>query len=94
MENKEKLREQLKKKKTRRVKKEPSMSGENDLLNMMEHIQGILKSNPSLVEQVNTCVQKVMSDKTLMESITGKLTEQNVVNQTFDTNTLSDDEDA
>ena len=52
------------------------LESENGILKMMEHVNKLLKTNPDLVKQVSKCVSNVMNDKTLLDTITGKLQDQ------------------
>lgn len=52
------------------------LDSENGILKMMEHVNNLLKTNPDLVKQVSKCVSNVMNDKTLLDTITGKLQDQ------------------
>jgi hypothetical protein len=74
-----KLKAKIKNKKSQRTNKDNeniSISGETDILKMMEHVNKLLKTNPDLVKQVSKCVSNVMNDKTLLDTITGKLQDQ------------------
>ncbi len=92
--NKDKLKQKLKNKKKQRSSKGtdvPQVNSDSpDILSMMEQVSSILRTNPDLVKQVSKCVSNVMNDKTLMDSITGKLQ----TDQTFDTNVSDDEPDA
>jgi hypothetical protein len=94
--NKEKLKEKLKSKKKQRslsARKDLSTalktSNEPDILSMMEQVNSLLRTNPELVKQVSKCVSNVMNDKTLMESLSGKIKDQ-----TLDTNVEDEEPDA
>ena len=52
------------------------LESENGILKMMEHVNKLLKTNPDLVKQVSKCVSNVMNDKSLLDTITGKLQDQ------------------
>ena len=77
--NSTKLKAKIKAKKSQRTNKNVGLddiSGETDILKMMEHVNKLLKTNPDLVKQVSKCVSNVMNDKTLLDTITGKLQDQ------------------
>ena len=80
MDNKEKLRQRLRKKRENRKKLtdgvEPVLDENADIFKMMEHVNKILKSNPQMVQQISKCVSNVMSNKDLMESISSELETQ------------------
>jgi hypothetical protein len=90
--NKDKLKEKLKNKKKQRAGKATNTvpSSDPDILSMMEQVSSILRTNPDLVKQVSKCVSNVMNDKTLMNSISGKLQ----TDQTFDNNDTDEEPDA
>ena len=53
---------------------------DTDIFKMMNHVNKILKTNPELVKQVSKCVTNVMNDKTLIDTITGKIQDQTLDN--------------
>ena len=87
-----KLKAKIKAKKSQRTSSSTNksgldeISGETDILKMMEHVNKLLKTNPELVKQVSKCVSNVMNDKTLLDTITGKLQDQ-----TFDNSEETED---
>jgi len=71
MENKTKNRL---KKKLQQKNGESSQSIENDgLFNMLNDVNKILKGNPEMVKKVSKCVNDIMSNQNLMESIVKQL---------------------
>ena len=76
MDQKEKLREKLRKKNKKPVSEETFDTGGGDIVKMMEQINKILKTNPDMVQQISKCVSNVMNNKDLMESITTELESQ------------------
>jgi hypothetical protein len=96
MENKEKLRNKLKKKRealqNRTTLPDPEEeSGEHDILKMMEQVNKVLRTNPQMVQQISKCVTNVMNNKDLMQSLAGQL---NVQDQTLESSSLTDKVDA
>ena len=80
-----KLKAKIKAKKSQRTNKvfndiPGDLDSENGILKMMEHVNNLLKTNPDLVKQVSKCVSNVMNDKTLLDTITGKLQDQTLDN--------------
>ena len=79
LESKEKLKLKLKKKKEQRsASKAPSepinpFDGQTDILQMMENVNKILKTNPQMVQQISKCVSNVMNNQDLMNSLAGQL---------------------
>jgi len=82
MENKEKLRQKLRKKRNQRTNASEKntigedMLGEPNILKMMENVNKILKTNPQMVQQISKCVSNVMNNKDLMNSLAGQLENQ------------------
>ena len=79
MDSKERLKLKLKKKKEQRsapkVPSEPinPFDGQTDILQMMENVNKILKTNPQMVQQISKCVSNVMNNQDLMNSLAGQL---------------------
>jgi F0F1-type ATP synthase delta subunit len=78
MENKEKLRQKLRKKRNQRTNVpktniDEDILGEPNILKMMENVNKILKTNPQMVQQISKCVSNVMGNKDLMNSLAGQL---------------------
>jgi len=81
LESKEKLKLKLKKKKEQRSahgdggRSEPinPFDGQTDILQMMENVNKILKTNPQMVQQISKCVSNVMNNQELMSSLAGQL---------------------
>ena len=76
-ENKEKLKANLRKKRNARSAR-PSRPTEipdfnGNILDMMEQVNSILKTNPQMVQQISKAVSSVMNNKDLMESLSGQL---------------------
>jgi len=97
MDNREKLKEKLRKKRAARKNKETPepFNGETDILKMMDQVNSILRTNPQMVQQISKCVSSVMSNKDLMDSLTGQLaSELNVQDQTLESNSDEDKLDA
>jgi hypothetical protein len=81
MENREKLRAKLRKKREHRKNgtHEPPVdpfNGEMDLMKMMESVNKILKSQPQMVQKISKCVSNVMNNKELMDSLANQLETQ------------------
>ena len=82
MENKEKLRQKLRKKRNQRTNAPEKNTigedilGEPNILKMMENVNKILKTNPQMVHQISKCVSNVMNNKDLMNSLAGQLENQ------------------
>ena len=81
MENKEKLRAKLRKKReSRKNGATPEVidpfSGEMDLMKMMDSVNKILKSQPHMVQKISKCVSNVMGNKGLMDSLAEQLETQ------------------
>ncbi len=76
-ENKEKLKANLRKKRNARSAR-PSRPTEvpdfdGNILDMMDRVNSILKTNPQMVQQISKAVSSVMNNKDLMESLSGQL---------------------
>jgi len=99
--SKEKLKAKLKNKKAQRnnnagpsnnnagpsnnnASTQPSFADEG-ILQMMEHVNKILKTNPELVKQVSKCVSNVMNDKDILDKI------KIIQDQTLDKSEETDD---
>lgn len=103
MENRQKLREKIRKKKESRAggNTDP-FNGETDITKMMENVNRILKTDPQMVKQISKCVSNIMKDKNLMDSLTNHLSTENLnevskevqVGQTLETNSPQDDREA
>jgi len=92
--NKQKLREKLRKKKESRSlpKQEANpFDGQTDILQMMDSVNKILKTNPQMVQQISKCVSNVMNNQDLMKTLTGQL-EKEI--QTFESNSDGESLDA
>jgi len=81
MENREKLRAKLRKKRdSRKNGATPEavdpFNGEMDLMKMMENVNKILKSQPQMVQKISKCVSNVMNNKDLMDSLAKQLETQ------------------
>ena len=78
-ENKEKLKANLRKKRNARSARPsrpteiPDLSESGNILDMMERVNSILKTNPQMVQQISKAVSSVMNNKDLMESLSGQL---------------------
>ena len=104
MENKEKLKAKLRKKREARKNGNNSsdnfsgetgiFSGETDILKMMDHVNKLLKTNPQMVQQISKCVSNVMNNQGLMESLSGQLEKQIQEDQTFESKELDESKDA
>ena len=79
-EAKEKLKKKLRSQRNKRMagRSNEIPDDPSNILNMMDQVNRMLKTNPELIKQVNKCVKSVMNDKTLMDSITGKIQGQTV----------------
>ena len=93
MENKQKLREKLRKKKESRKNAQQPMApedlfnGETDILAMMNRVNTILKTNPQMVQQISKCVSNVMNNRDLMSSLSKQVEDQiQVQDQTLESN--------
>ena len=62
-----------------------TFNDETNIIQMMEHVNKLLKTNPDLVKQVSKCVTNVMGDKSLLDKI--KL----IQDQTLDKSDETDD---
>ena len=92
---KEKLKAKIKNKKSQRTNCDAGPStatnfnetfnDETNIIQMMEHVNKLLKTNPELVKQVSKCVTNVMGDKSLLDKI--KL----IQDQTLDKSDETDD---
>jgi len=89
MDNRQKLKSKLRKKKEERLLgaasspfEENFNAGETDIVKMMENVNKILKTNPQMVKQVSKCVSNVMGNKDLMEKLMGQLQDQTLDNKT------------
>jgi hypothetical protein len=93
MENREKLKAKLRKKKENRSRAAQSMEipPETDIMKMMENVNKILKTNPQMVQQISKCVSNVMNNKELMETLSSQIVQQD---QTLQSKPGSDDADA
>ena len=104
MENKEKLKAKLRKKREARKNGNNSsdifsgetgiFSGETDILKMMDQVNKLLKTNPQMVQQISKCVSNVMNNQGLMESLSGQLEKQIQEDQTFESKELDESKDA
>ena len=94
--SKEKLKAKLKNKKSQRTNNcdagpstatnfNETFNDETNIIQMMEHVNKLLKTNPELVKQVSKCVTNVMGDKSLLDKI--KL----IQDQTLDKSDETDD---
>jgi len=71
MENKTKNR--LKKKLQQKNGETSSSNDNSDLFNMLNDVNKILKGNPEMVKKVSKCVNDIMTNKDLMESLAKQL---------------------
>jgi hypothetical protein len=99
MDNRDKLRQKLKKKQQKRqnvpCEPEPDQEPENlDFAKMMEQVNTILKTNPQMVKQINKCVNSVMGNKDLMTSLVNEVKQEIQDPQIFESNTQDEDLDA
>ena len=101
MENKEKLRQKLRKKRNQRTnapeknKINEDILGEPNIIKMMENVNKILKTNPQMVQQISKCVSNVMNNKDLMNSLAGQLENQiNIQDQTLESKSEGEHLDA
>lgn len=81
MENREKLRAKLRKKRDSRKngaipEVTDPFNGETDIMKMMENVSKILKSQPQMVQKISKCVSNVMNNKDLMDSLAKQLETQ------------------
>lgn len=80
MENREKLRAKLRKKRESRKNGTTDpvdpFNGETDIMKMMESVNKILKSQPQMVQKISKCVSNVMNNKELMDSLAKQLETQ------------------
>ena len=86
--SKEKLKAKLKNKKAQRNNNagiQPSFEDNTDIIQMMEQVNKILKTNPELVKQVSKCVSNVMNDKDILDKI------KIIQDQTLDKSEETDD---
>lgn len=63
---------------------------ELDFTSMMQQMTTLLKNNPDMVKQVNTCVNKIMKDPELINKLTSQI---NSVNTVSESETSSDTEE-
>jgi len=95
MDPQQKLKAKLREKSARRKPKTKDappqnvLPGDLNLMQMMEKVQEMLKTNPQMMQQINTCVSNVMGNKELMESLTSQ-----VHSQTSSSSSLSESLDA
>ena len=80
MDNRERLKAKLQKKKKERTQGVAAavsdFTDETDIVKMMENVNNILRTNPQMVQQVSKCVSKVMKNKDLMSSLMGQIQDQ------------------
>ena len=97
MDPQQKLKAKLREKTARRKPKSKESASENvvpddlNLMQMMERVQEMLKSNPQMMQQINTCVSNVMNNKELMESLASQVQTQV---QTNSSNSAEESRDA
>ena len=60
---------------------EDILSGEPDILKMMDRVNKILKTNPQMINQISKCVSNVMNNQDLMNSLAGQLEKTTVQEQ-------------
>jgi len=104
MDNREKIKEKLKKKRDSRkginTKEHHSFDESNtDIMGMLDKVNKMLKTNPQMVQQISKCVSNVMNNKDLMSSLTNQFgNELNVkeaqVDQTLDKSSLDESSEA
>ena len=79
MDNRERLKAKLQKKKKERTQGAAAatdITDETDIVKMMENVNNILRTNPQMVQQVSKCVSNVMKNKDLMSSLMGQIQDQ------------------
>lgn len=87
---KERLKKRLKKQKEAKgIKDEPTKPQEdNDLLKMISQVQKMLKTNPELVNKVSSCVNNLMGNKELINSLNQEFQKQVEKEETDHSQTL------
>ena len=66
---KKRLQSKLKKKKNLPPQPPSSFSEDNDFMKMLSQVNKILKTNPEMINKVSKCVESIMDNKSLMESL-------------------------
>jgi tryptophanyl-tRNA synthetase len=98
---KDRLRKKLKNKKESRTGKKdtsPETVDEDNLFNMLNQVNQMLKQNPNMVKKVSKCVNSIFENKDLMQSLVSEI-ESNVKedlqdSQTLDNNSVVPEADA
>jgi 3-hydroxyacyl-CoA dehydrogenase len=100
---KDRLRKKLKNKKESRTGKKdasPEKVDEDNLFNMLNQVNQMLKQNPNMVKKVSKCVNSIFENKDLMKSLVSEI-ESNVKesedfqdSQTLDNNSVVPEADA
>lgn len=98
---KDRLRKKLKNKKESRTGKKDTSSetvDEDNLFNMLNQVNQMLKQNPNMVKKVSKCVNSIFENKDLMKSLVSEI-ESNVKedlqdSQTLDNNSVVPEADA
>jgi hypothetical protein len=84
---KERLKKRLKKRKEEKgIKDDPQQ--DNDLLTMISQVQKMLKTNPELVNKVSSCVNNLMGNKELINSLNQEFQKQVEKEETDHSQTL------
>ena len=104
MNNREKLKEKIRKKKEHRVNgiedeiHETLNPANLGIMDMMKRASEIMKTNPQMVKQISKCVSNIMKNKELMDTISNQLKDEvkDEINQdqTFDNNSREETLDA
>ena len=87
---KDRLRKKLKNKKESRSGKKdvtPDKIDEDNLFNMLNQVNQMLKQNPNMVKKVSKCVNSIFENKDLMSSLVSEI-ETNVKELDQDSQTL------
>ena len=75
MDNKQKLKSKLNKKRDERTSGTAGGS-DIDIMDMLKNVNNILQSNPQMVRQVSKAVESMMGNQELMESLKNQIQEQ------------------
>ena len=98
--SKDRLKKKLKDKKNHRTggtSSIPGLSGtDNDIFNMLNQVNQMLKQNPDMVKKVSKCVSSVFENKGLMESLVNEIKNNTEVqeDQVFESKPSTSSDDA
>ena len=82
--NKDRLRKKIKSKKSQRkpnAKPDIDLESSGDLMGMLSQVNSMLKNNPDMIKKVSKCVNNIMKDQSLVETLTSQINKVNLAQE-------------